>query len=268
MYPVRTIINADDFGWDDDSTQAILELASNERISSTTVMANLVQYDELKALKQFQNISVGLHLNLIDGLPLSQPHQVSTIINPQTGNFYPANILWMRVLQGKVCSKHISQEVTSQVQMLRDHGIAISHADSHQHIHIFPGLSQHITNCLKANHIHKIRNCNIPEFYDTRRFVIKVFNQIAELKCKKVDCNNKLISAFSIYQNIDLEMFKKKVLPVMLSNKLTELMVHPAKKNKEGSYMQRKSEFDFLKQANWKDLLAKNKIQLIGWDKV
>jgi predicted glycoside hydrolase/deacetylase ChbG (UPF0249 family) len=53
----RIIFNADDFGWDREASKAILDLASKDRIDSTTVMANLVEADDLKALQGFTDLS-------------------------------------------------------------------------------------------------------------------------------------------------------------------------------------------------------------------
>lgn len=266
MFQARTIINADDFGWDKAASLAILKLAENNCISSTTVLANFVNTADLKSLISMDHISVGMHINLISGFPISEPSKIESLLNPDSGSFFSAKNLWMRYLSGKVSSLHIEVEIKNQYEYLLDHGCDVSHADSHQHIHIFPGLSVEIIKVLHKLNISKVRNCDIAEFYDSRRFLIKLFNFMS--RSKPLVSTEGLISAFSIYKNIDLNLFERKVVPIMLKKGLTELMVHPAIDDRLDSYLQRKVEFDFLISGEWKELLEKYRIELVNWSKI
>lgn len=263
MYQAKTIINADDFGWDSSATLAILKLAENYSISSTTVLANCVEPADLKTLILMDHISVGLHINLISGFPLSEPSKIETLVDPDSGTFFSAKDLWLKYLLGKVSPSHIEMEIKNQYVFLMDHGCDVSHADSHQHIHIYPGLSREIMNVLDKLKVQKVRNCNIAEFSDARRFIIKAFNTISALK-PNISTNG-LISAFSIYKEIDLELLKIKIVPIMLKKRITELMVHPGVGDREDSYLQRKAEYDFLMAGEWKEVFKKYRIELINW---
>lgn len=268
MLQARTIINADDFGWDTDATEAIIQLARLGCISSTTIMANLVNPDDLDRIMENPAISTGIHLNLIAGKPLSDPEQIYSIVNPEDGAFFTSSILWKKVVLGQVQPKHIVSEIEAQICFLRDCGISISHADSHQHLHIYPGLSGIILPVLKKNGISKIRNCNIAEYFDKRRLILKAFCLLSQNHLKSFRYNEVLISAFSIYKSINLDLFHQKVIPIMKAKSLSELMVHPALQNKENSYLQRKNEYDFLKSSEWKNMLLENNIRLISWNEV
>jgi predicted glycoside hydrolase/deacetylase ChbG (UPF0249 family) len=76
----KLIINADDYGLDEDANQAIIILAKENAITSTSVMANLVTDKAISILKQL-SVSTGLHLNLIEGKPISDPNKVRSLID-------------------------------------------------------------------------------------------------------------------------------------------------------------------------------------------
>ena len=81
------IINGDDFGYSKIFNIEILRLLKNGLISSTTVMVNWIndeqieQINELIELNQFHNISVGLHLEFFDD-------NFKLEIEKQYGNFF------------------------------------------------------------------------------------------------------------------------------------------------------------------------------------
>src|SRR6478609_5777627 len=95
----RLIINADDYGWDKDAVDGIISLCKNNCISSTSILATHVTDKDLHQIKNESSISKGLHLNLIDGKPLSK--NLKTLVDKE-GNFFPANQLLLRLLAGTI----------------------------------------------------------------------------------------------------------------------------------------------------------------------
>ena len=63
---IKLIISADDFGMTDCYNKGILDLLSNEQITSISVMVNRnidkIEFEKLKKLKKIKRCSVGLHL--------------------------------------------------------------------------------------------------------------------------------------------------------------------------------------------------------------
>ena len=72
-------------------------------MSSTTVMANFASAADLRELSRLASpaLSVGLHLTLNAGEPVSAASQVPSLVNAE-GQFYSSSQLWQRFLQGKV----------------------------------------------------------------------------------------------------------------------------------------------------------------------
>jgi predicted glycoside hydrolase/deacetylase ChbG (UPF0249 family) len=258
----RLIINADDFGWDDFASEAILDLASRKAITSTTIMVNLVKESHLSELRKQSFISTGLHLNLIDGKPVSIPGEVQSIVDSK-GNFFSSSELFKRYLSGKVNKEDIIKETKAQIEYLRLSGIEISHADSHQHLHIYPFIGEDILTAFFQSGITKVRRVNVPDFYDKRRAVIKMFYLFSAPSMHKFKSPVRLLSDFSIARDASDEIVMKSFSKI---KEVTEMMIHPASKPRKGSYLNRVAEYNYLKKGNCIRLLKEQNIQLINYN--
>lgn len=263
----RLIINADDFGWDSDATQAILTLAENHKITSTTIIANTVRAKDLYPLNRLKHISTGIHINLISGYPLSSPERIPSLID-KNGQFFGADQLLKRFLLGKVKQNEIEIEIVNQIEFLRRHHLEISHADSHKHIHQYPMLGAVIIKILKQHGILKIRNCNVLNYNDKKMFVVKGFNGFSRLLSSNYSSPELLITAFSNHKKATSSIFGKAIEDAFLKYSTVEFMTHPGLNNREGSYLNRFSEYQFWMNENWETLLQGKSIQLISYNEL
>lgn len=258
------IVNADDFGWDDASTQAIIDLLDLKKISSTTIMANWATPESLAKLSAIKGISTGLHLNLISGKPISKIEQVASLVD-DSGNFFTAGKLFQKFLTKKIKSVEIQLEIKAQVKFLKDHGISISHADSHQHLHQFPVLSKVITKTLHENGITKIRNCNPVTTPSARAKIIGLFAELTGSNLAGFKSPQGLIPDFSFSGHHHLPWFEQVLYRSFRSKKILEIMTHPAVSDKPGSYLKRRQEYEFWKNTDLQALLLKHGVQLITY---
>jgi predicted glycoside hydrolase/deacetylase ChbG (UPF0249 family) len=263
----RLIINADDFGWDSDATQAILNLADNHKITSTTIIANMVRVRDLYSLNRLSHVSTGIHVNLISGYPSSSSDKVASLID-KSGQFYRADQLLTRFLLGKVKQSELEIEIVNQIEFLRRHHLKISHADSHKHIHQYPILGAVIIRILKKQGIIKIRNCNVLNCNDKKMIVVKGFNSFSRLFSSYYSSPDLLITAFSNHKEASLSIFGKAIEDAFFKKSTIEFMTHPALKNREGSYLNRLAEYQFWLNENWEDFLNANKIKLINYNEL
>ncbi len=261
------IINADDFGWDDYATEGILVLAEQGKITSTTIMANLVNPAELKEINKIKTITKGLHLNLQFGKPLSKASDVSTLID-KDGLFLPQKDFLLRWLKGGIKYKEIEQEVEHQIKFLRTHDINISHADSHKHIHQYPFIGAIILSVFKKLGIKKVRRCNVSGWSGNKMKVVKLFNILTAHTVRGFKTPDLLISSFSDRVGASGDIFQESInaLEQVKKKSIIEFMTHPATGNREDSYLERKIEFDFWMHEHWKGFLKKKNIELITYD--
>jgi predicted glycoside hydrolase/deacetylase ChbG (UPF0249 family) len=131
------IVNADDLGTDEPINDETFALMASGHVTSATVIANAPAFEHAVArIKRFPNCSFGVHLNLTVFRPLSAPAGLKPVLD-ETGclssKLFGASI-------GPDLRDALLGELTAQVERARDAGVAVSHFDSHEHIHTLPKL--------------------------------------------------------------------------------------------------------------------------------
>ena len=122
------IINADDFGMDDATTDGIIEAHLSGVVSSTSVVTNCEGFEyAVQRLKECSTLKAGVHLNFYQGKPLVRPDKVSSLINPETGKFDSATIQYENVDPDQ-----IKAEFRAQIQRFVDYGLTPTHIDNHR----------------------------------------------------------------------------------------------------------------------------------------
>lgn len=258
------IINADDFGWDAAATAGIVHLLKTRKISSTTILANYATEKDLEKLRAIDGISTGIHINLINGKPVSPPQEVASLLNAD-GYFMGAGKLFRRFWMGVINKNHLVKEITKQIESLREKGIIISHADSHQHLHQFPGIGKWILQAVAYNGIEKVRSCRLTNVHAGRSAVIALFAAATSRHLKPFRHPDALIAELSFGANYSEEFAQQLLLSHFCKGDVLEIMTHPATANKMNSYLNRKAEFDFWDMLDLQGLLKKHQIKLINY---
>ncbi len=81
--PARLILNADDFGLTPGINRAIAELHSAGALTSATLMANGPAFDDAIRIARAQpTLGIGCHIVLTDGMPVSPPETIPTLLGP------------------------------------------------------------------------------------------------------------------------------------------------------------------------------------------
>ena len=129
----QLIVNADDFGFNKEITDGILEAHRNGVVTSTTLMVNMpaVEY-AVEMSKDCPDLSVGIHVNLTAGKPLCSPSEVASLVDAD-GNFLDCATFMSRANRCKLESEHLERELTRQFERFEELGIKPTHADSHHH---------------------------------------------------------------------------------------------------------------------------------------
>lgn len=135
----KLIINADDFGLCKGVNKAVFEAHTTGVLTSATIMANMPGlYEAIMMAKNMPTLGVGVHLNVIDGKPISSDDRVKLLVN-ENGEFkYSAYKLAFKSLLNKKILKAIEVELAEQISLIIKKGIKPTHLDSHKHFHCFP----------------------------------------------------------------------------------------------------------------------------------
>ncbi len=137
----RLIVNADDFGLHPSVNQAIILGHREGIITSTTVLAGgIAFFNGLEDLQNCPQLGIGAHLCLVDQAPVLAPEKIPSLVE-DSGRFVSSYSAFIRRLTlGKIKLAEVRDELTAQIQRLIDAGISITHFDSHQHLHLLPGI--------------------------------------------------------------------------------------------------------------------------------
>ncbi|AJQ27712.1 ChbG/HpnK family deacetylase [Pelosinus fermentans] len=154
----QLIINADDFGINEMVNLGIIQGYVNGIITSTTIMPSGSAFDHAITLASVnKELGIGIHLTLVGETPLCDPQTIPSLVNNEgcLSLHYPE--FFRRYCLGKIKLNDIHKELTAQVQKVMDSGIAVTHLDSHQHMHIVPGIIDVTIDIAKSFDIKKIR---------------------------------------------------------------------------------------------------------------
>jgi chitin disaccharide deacetylase len=163
----KLIVNADDFGLTAGVNHAIIEAHTAGVVSSTTLMANGAQFDDAVALaRSTPSLSVGCHVTLVDGTPVSPDHTVDTlraIRSAQPQQFYSSlSAFAARATLGGFDRDQLVEEIVAQIRKIQATGLQVTHLDTHKHAHIFPEILAALLRAARICGVRAIRNPIVP----------------------------------------------------------------------------------------------------------
>lgn len=136
---MRLIVNADDFGYFDEVSRGILELATQGIVTATGVMANGPALPRwVDALRRLPLLSVGVHLNATLGKPLTQ--EMRGAVHGRGGLFPGKGTMAAAILRGGIATAVVIAEWRAQIRHVIDAGLAPCFVNSHEHLHMLPQL--------------------------------------------------------------------------------------------------------------------------------
>ena len=133
------IVHSDDFGETVEITKGIRDCIEAGVVTSTTILANMpgTPLALAEAVRLTGRASFGVHLNLCEGRPLTT---VPSLTDAR-GRLLPKRVVATRAMLGRLSPRDLEFELRAQIGRVRDAGVAISHLDSHKHLHQLPGVA-------------------------------------------------------------------------------------------------------------------------------
>lgn len=225
----QIIINADDFGMSLSVNEGIDYCFKYGLIDRTSIMVNMPLFDEAceLAMKNGYYDRIGLHLNLVEGTPLSESIKRTSFCN-KNGEFNGSAMSKKinRIYLEKSTQIAIIEEVDAQCRRYVNCGFSLSHLDSHRHVHTNPSILRLVLPIANQYGFHSIRlSRNIPakEISFVKRLLKETVNSKI-LKYNKINGNDFMITDFGSMNDVD------KSLPIH-SDHIIEMMVHPIMKD-------------------------------------
>jgi predicted glycoside hydrolase/deacetylase ChbG (UPF0249 family) len=158
---MRIVLNADDFGHSADTVRTTIECFEQGLLTSATIMPKMPATDEALAYARSRpDLSFGVHLTLVgDGLeaPISRPDVVPDLVT-QEGRFPATRQVRMRAMLRRLPGDQLERELALQIEAVLGAGVAVSHVDSHRHIHKFSGVTYALERVLSQFGLRRVRN--------------------------------------------------------------------------------------------------------------
>jgi len=151
----RFFFNADDFGICQAANQAIVQSHQRGVLNSTSLLVNMPATQHAVSLWKEKSrfraaehpLEIGLHFCLTSGRPVLPLEDVPLLTSPQGKFRHSFFSLWnaLRGASRTTLQLQIAAELLAQWQRALDLGIAPTHLDSHQHVHMIPGVAEVVT---------------------------------------------------------------------------------------------------------------------------
>jgi predicted glycoside hydrolase/deacetylase ChbG (UPF0249 family) len=158
------IINADDLGIYPSIDAGILSAYRHGILTSCTMLMTTAYFEQtVRDVVRPALLPIGVHLSLTLGKAVAPARDVPDLVDDD-GNL-KLSAAWLIVSELTRRPKLISQirsEFAAQLGRARDCGLAPTHADSHQHVHMNPAIFTVVEELLPRYGIGRLRYCREP----------------------------------------------------------------------------------------------------------
>ncbi len=150
------IINGDDLGISPGTNHAIREAHLHGSITHASLMANgdFASDAVQEVLRECPGLTVGLHLNLTYGRPLTTCPSLAGDGTLQWGFEH----ILRKTLQGeRTLLADMEREIEAQIAWIHRQNLRVNHIDSHHHIHMIPAVFRIVKKLAGEHGIRRIR---------------------------------------------------------------------------------------------------------------
>ncbi|MHC4874345.1 MAG: carbohydrate deacetylase [Planctomycetota bacterium] len=292
---VKIYIHADDFGLHNEITDKILDCFNNGVLNSTSIITNGpgFEYGVEKYKETDGRLRLALHLNLIEGKPLSDPEDIDLLIDSVGEYKYMFLALWLKYLKAdRQLKQHlksqIKKELSAQIDKYLSYVNVPLEVDSHMHMHMVPFISEILFELASEKNISYIRIPSEPFYFDAgsiknyfsaniiKNLLLNYLSGRALVNTSKLDisCNKFFIGVLGT-GNMSLSAVDKALQSInkkgISKDESIEILFHPGgieeraaidwttKEFVKDYYISpcRKSEYEFIKSSKLKEVINK-----------
>ena len=236
----RLIINADDFGRHELINRAVEKAFREGCLKSATIMAGGKFFDDaVKIAKKNPGLGVGIHFTLANGFPVLSPEKIPSLVTEE-GIFHENYVVFLKkYLQGKISHDEIKSELAAQLEKVQRAEINLTHFDSHQHLHHFPGIIEIVLDLAESAEISKMRVASAKIFDGKLDSIGKFIGRLGLGSVAKLAANKAHKKNFSTPEHFAGIVAGESVSENFMENLIlnlqegtTEVMLHPGTNNK------------------------------------
>jgi predicted glycoside hydrolase/deacetylase ChbG (UPF0249 family) len=224
-------------------------------------------------------LGIGVHLMLVGGQAVSKPEDIPTLVNDRgcLPADYPSFL--KRYFGGKVNKLDIRRELTAQVEKVVQTGLQITHLDSHQHMHVVPGIIDIVLDIAGQFAVPAIRIPREPLFFTGGyplhfpRFIARgALTMLSEIAAHKARLRGFYTSDhfFGMLAGGNMQLNYLLAIIKQLPSGVSEIMIHPGINDLllQKTYLwgyHWKNELQAVMSAETRNCLQNEKISLISF---
>lgn len=151
----RVVVTADDLGLTEGVNRGIFEAVRAGTVSAVSLMVGTPGWGDARARIRDEGarLSVGLHLNLTVGEPLTSARS----LRDRTGRFLGLGALTWHALAGGIDPVDVRDETAAQLEAVGEAGGAPTHVDAHRHAHLLPGVASGVREAVERAGVRFLR---------------------------------------------------------------------------------------------------------------
>lgn len=181
---IRVIINADDLGKSHEVNMAIGEALRENYVTSSTIMANSTTWEDVHTIvEENPQASFGVHLNLTEGLALTDSDVFRKYKIVDENNQFTKNIRITKYYPKELLNA-IYDEWDAQInKIVNVEGIKITHLDGHHHIHREYSFLNLLISLIMKYDIHIVRNRYKYTAKKFKSIIIGTIEKLSAISC-------------------------------------------------------------------------------------
>lgn len=269
MSPAFLIVNADDFGYFRCVSRGIVEAARAGSVTATGVMANGSGLeDSLQSLASTDPPpDLGVHLNLTWGPPLT----AGLADGYARGGRFPTKFGLLRaLLRRRLTQELVRAEWRAQIERCLALGVQPTFLNSHEHVHMLPGLNVLARELADAYGIAHVRHVT-PEATVSPGGLVRSAAVAALARMSRPTSVPVTLLGLSISGRLDVGYLQRR-LTSLEHGRVYELMCHPGRLDRSEirdrrllAYHRWEDELEALVGGTFRRICEENGIELIGY---
>ena len=141
----RLIVTADDFGLEIGVNEAVEEGHRRGILTAASLMVTgEAAEDAVQRAKRLPRLGVGLHLVLVDGVPVLPPEEIPHLVGRDGQFAKDVFTLGVRIFCLPAARREVAAEIRAQFEAFRRTGLPLDHVNAHHHFHLHPVVQREL----------------------------------------------------------------------------------------------------------------------------
>jgi chitin disaccharide deacetylase len=154
----RLVVNADDFGRNTATNQAVIRAHREGILTSASLMVNEPGFEEAVEMARVQpRLGVGLHLTLVCGHSSLSPEQIPGLVNASGEFLSKPALTGFRFFFRRSLRSQLRSEIHAQFKKFQATALDLDHINGHLHLHLHPTVFGILTEGAAALGIERMR---------------------------------------------------------------------------------------------------------------